>query len=228
MKRRQLPSTDEAAAQIGLEFGSLVDTEAYARNQLMMPKRMNLHEAGLHRSPHLQELEAKKLHKKAHVTWATKATRVISLFTLYSLITDGKIDMPAYNISPTATLSEHAACCLHKVNELYEGTFNSICAYAFSTIALDMTNNEVFTYTKAMQQPDAPQFIEAMDKEIDDHQSRGHWDIVKRSTIPPGLKQYRPSEVSSGSNIPMGHLGYQSYPGNFLVHSVLTHYRCQD
>ena len=56
---------------------------------------------------------------------------------------------------------------------------NSICAYAFGTITLDMTNNEVFTYTKTMQQPDAPQFIEAMNKEIDDHQSWGHRDIVK-------------------------------------------------
>jgi hypothetical protein len=45
---------------------------------------------------------------------------------------------------------------------------NSICAYG---IALDMSNNEVFTYTKAMQQPDAPQFIEAMVREIEDHKS---------------------------------------------------------
>jgi hypothetical protein len=39
-----------------------------------------------------------------------------------------------------------------------------------------------------MQQPDALQFVKAIDKEIDDHQSRGHWDIVRRSTIPPGTK----------------------------------------
>ena len=153
-----------------------------------MPQRVNLHEAGLRRSPCLQELEAKKSTKKAHVTWATKATRVISLFTLYSLVTDVKIDMPAYNISPSATLAERAVCCFHEVNELYGGTLNSICAYAFSTLALDMSNNEVFTYTKAMQQPDASQFIEAMDMEIDDHQSRGHWDIIQRSTNPPGTK----------------------------------------
>ena len=80
------------------------------------------------------------------------------------------------------------AFCFHEVNGLYDGTLNSICAYAFSTLALDMTNNKVFTYTKAMQQPDAQQFVEAMDNEIDDHQSRGHWDIVRRSTIPPGMK----------------------------------------
>jgi hypothetical protein len=74
------------------------------------------------------------------------------------------------------------------VNELYDGTLNSICAYAFSTIALDMLNNEVFTYTKAMQQPGSAQFIEAMSKEIGDHQSRHHWDIVQCTTIPPGHK----------------------------------------
>ena len=86
--------------------------------------------------------------------------------------------MLAYNRSPSATLAECAVCRFHEVNELYDGTLNSICAYAFSTLTLDMSNNKVFTYTKAMQQPDASQFIEAMDKEIDDHQSRGHWDIV--------------------------------------------------
>ena len=175
MKRRQSTPTDDAAARIGSEFGSPVDTNAHARNQLTMPQRMNLHEAGLRQSPCLQELEAKKSNKKAHITWATKATRVISLFTLYSLVTDIKIDMPAYNISPSATLAECVVCRFHEVNELYDGTLNSICAYAFSTLALDMTNNEVFTYMKAMQQPDAQQFIEAMDKEINDHQSRRHW-----------------------------------------------------
>jgi hypothetical protein len=48
-------------------------------------------------------------------------------------------------------LAEHAATRFHKVNELYNGTLNRICSYAFSTVALGMSNNEVFTYTKAIQ-----------------------------------------------------------------------------
>ena len=47
MKRRRSTPTDNAAAQIGSEFGSPVDTDAHARNQLTMPQRVNLHEAGL-------------------------------------------------------------------------------------------------------------------------------------------------------------------------------------
>jgi hypothetical protein len=79
-------------------------------------------------------------------------------------------------------------CCFHKVNKLYNGTLNSIHSYSFIAITLDMSNNEVFTYTKAMQQPNSVQFIEAMTKELYDHESRNHWEIVCRSTIPPGHK----------------------------------------
>jgi len=53
---------------------------------------------------------------------------------------------------------------IHELNELYDGTMNTIVCYALSTVALDMSNNKVFTYTKALQQPDADKFVEAMDK----------------------------------------------------------------
>ena len=40
----------------------------------------------------------------------------------------------------------------------------------------------------AMQQPDKKQFMEAMAKEINDHESRGHWDIILRKDVPKGTK----------------------------------------
>ncbi len=104
---------------------------------------------------------------------------------LYSLVSDVNIDMLSYNISPTATLAKRAASCLHELNEFSDGTLNSICAYAFSTIALDMSNNKIFTYTKAIQQPDFAQIIEAMSKEIDNHQSRHHWEIDRNCDVLP-------------------------------------------
>ena len=78
--------------------------------------------------------------------------------------------------------------CVHELNKLYDGTMNTIVSYAFSTVALDMLNKEVFTYTKALQQPDADKFVEAMGKEVNDHESRDHWEIVRCSTIPAGMK----------------------------------------
>jgi len=77
---------------------------------------------------------------------------------------------------------------VHELNELYDGTMNTVISYAFSTVALDMSNNEVFTYTKALQQPDFDKFVETMGKEVNDHESRDHWEIVRHSTIPAGVK----------------------------------------
>ena len=39
-----------------------------------------------------------------------------------------------------------------------------------------------------LKQDDASDFIKAMEKESNDHSSRGHWEIVKRFEIPPGVK----------------------------------------
>jgi len=39
---------------------------------------------------------------------------------------------------------------------------------------------------QAMKQADWPRFRSAMQKEIDDHTSRGHWKIIKRSDVPEG------------------------------------------
>ena len=39
---------------------------------------------------------------------------------------------------------------------------------------------------EAMKQPDKKQFVEAMEKEIQDHSKRKHWELVHRSTIPKG------------------------------------------
>ena len=42
--------------------------------------------------------------------------------------------------------------------------------------------------TEAMEQPDRAKFIVAMDKELDDHASRGHWKVVPRSKVPAGTR----------------------------------------
>ena len=189
LKRRRVNSNDDARAVSQNDFGSPVDTDARAGSQLTMPQRVNLHEAGLRRSPRLKELEGKKKsNEKAHVTWASNVTKVVTLLSIFSFVSDASITLPSYSISPDASLAEKMVSRFHEVNELYDGTLNAIHTYAFSAITLDMSNNEVFTYTKAMQQPDSNQFIEAMAKEIEDHESRHHWKIVRRSTIPPGHK----------------------------------------
>ena len=76
--------------------------------------------------------------------------------------------------------------CFHGHNELWDGTLNKMHHWALST--LDLGSNEVFTYHAAMKQPDSLQFVEAMQTEIEAHESRDHWEIVQRSSLPAGTK----------------------------------------
>jgi hypothetical protein len=55
---------------------------------------------------------------KAHVTWASKVTKVGTLLLIFSFVSDVS-NLPSYNISPTATLAEKMVCCSHKVYKLY-------------------------------------------------------------------------------------------------------------
>jgi hypothetical protein len=77
---------------------------------------------------------------------------------------------------------------LHEVNKLYDGTLNDVISYAFSALEIDASNNKVFTHSKEMKEPDANCFIEAMQKEVEDHESRDHWETVPHSSIPSSMK----------------------------------------
>ena len=39
-----------------------------------------------------------------------------------------------------------------------------------------------------LQQDDRQQFVTAMQKEIDDHTKRKHWEVILRSEVPKGVK----------------------------------------
>ena len=55
-------------------------------------------------------------------------------------------------------------------------------------LASGKSNNENYTFREMLKQDDASNFIKAMGKESNDCSSRGHWEIVKRVEIPPGVK----------------------------------------
>jgi hypothetical protein len=75
--------------------------------------------------------------------------------------------------------------CFDKANEHCDGTLNYFHVVSLLT---DTGSNEAFTYHQAQKQEDWNDFIIGMEKEILDHKSHGHWDLVPCSTIPPGNK----------------------------------------
>lgn len=54
--------------------------------------------------------------------------------------------------------------------------------------AIKNRDPDTMTLDKALQQEDAEEFIKAMEKELLDHTSRGHWEIVHISQVPKSAK----------------------------------------
>ena len=69
----------------------------------------------------------------------------------------------------------------HEVNEMYSGTLNEVHHLLYAT---GISSNDSFKFRNAMKQDDKLAFVDAMGKEISDHEKVGHWSIVHRYTLP--------------------------------------------
>jgi hypothetical protein len=101
---------------------------------------------------------------------------LITLFLFVNRVTILDHELPTH-----ATLSDHMIKRFEELNEHYDGIMNQIHFWSFST---EVSSNEVFTYKEAITQEDAHLIVEAMQKEVTDHELRNHWTIVHCSTVP--------------------------------------------
>ena len=83
------------------------------------------------------------------------------------------------------TTAQSAVYQFEQVNENFDGTCNAIMHHVY-TAAKEA--NESYTFKEMLKQDDRAKFVDAMEKEISDHTSRKHWDIVLRSTMPKDMK----------------------------------------
>jgi hypothetical protein len=90
---RIAPQDDALATNRGNDFGHLAPPASSPDNKMLMPQCVNLHESGLRRSPRLKELAEQKTKQqvKAHVTWAKKLPPLVTLFTLFSLVSNFRV-----------------------------------------------------------------------------------------------------------------------------------------
>ena len=153
-----------------------------AKETLKLPARINLQSIGLRRSARIQQQQGGTKKHKAHVTFGSRVKRLISMYALFSSVS---YDMPRHRIAPSATYFSRCLNRLDEVNALVDGTLNEMSCFAFVN---DLTSNESYTFSQARRQSDWPAFIEAMQKEVMDHQERDHWTLVPRSSIPATAK----------------------------------------
>ncbi len=144
---------------------------------LHMPSMINLEMAGLRRSPRLQEKASKERNPMSFTSiLMTLCTIGITLVT---------------HLHPSVAISsgeEAINSFVHRcniVNANFDGTLNAI---PHIVLASGKENNECYTFKDMLAQPDKKEFLEAMLKETAEHESRGHWSVVLRSTMPADEK----------------------------------------
>ena len=92
--------------------------------------------------------------------------------------------MPQHQVSHNETYTDSLIRKFEEVNEHFDNTINGMYLFSLTT---DISTNETFTYHKAMKEKDRMKFIQAMENEVYDHESRNHWSIVG-STLPDNAK----------------------------------------
>ena len=101
------------------------------------------------------------------------------MFSLIALATN--VVVPQHQTEKDATFTQQVMNRFHELNELYKITLNEVHHLLYAT---NISSNNSFTFRNAMKQDDKLAFVDAMEKDISDHEKCGHWSIVHRNTLP--------------------------------------------
>jgi hypothetical protein len=73
----------------------------------------------------------------------------------------------------------------NQVDRNFDGTFNAMVSHAY---AAGKENNETYTFREICKQEDRLEFVNAIQKEIDDHTLCEHWEVIPCSMMPDNMK----------------------------------------
>ena len=148
---------------------------------------INLETSGLRRSSRSQKKSA-----KAREVDQTAEMKSISQFNLFSYFGGSKLyhslyshnhHMSSITTGSSSSFLTKSIEVFHRLNMHYYGTVNIFSTYAMAALN---DSNDVYTYREMLKQPDVAKFVEAMIKEVTDHEERSHWVCVPRYEMPRG------------------------------------------
>jgi hypothetical protein len=184
---------------VEIEINPPQATNTNSQNMWQMPQSINLDTSGLRHSSRTEVLGRRV---KMYSTMATLSHAPLQLaskrcfksalviFASICTIGDG-LKSIAHSLQEevTVTLTTKSAFSnamdnYHQVSTLYNGMMNCFSTMAQSSIV----SNKTFTYKEAMRESDYHQFVKAMVKEVEDHESRNHWTIMQCCNMPNDTK----------------------------------------
>ena len=100
------------------------------------------------------------------------------MFSLIALASN--LTIPEHQTNPNSTYNKQVVNRFHEVNGLYDVNLNEIHHFMYAT---NIATNKCFTFINTMKEDNKISFCDAMEKEISDHKSGGHWLVVYCNTL---------------------------------------------
>ena len=142
-----------------------------------MPPIIDFSTAGLRRSGRIKK-------QPNHFTFGSFFTMICAFGMATSSVSQW-----TSTIDTTHTIAQNFAFAsvqrFHSANKCFDNTLNALHPMV---LMAGKENNETFTFQQMLKEKDCPDFVQAMKKEVDDHEIRGHWQVVPRNHKPPGEK----------------------------------------
>ena len=146
-----------------------------------MPPIVDLATAGLRRSPRLAAQNA----DSSYSSWFTCNTIMKCVCVFGVVLASAWSPSPSKLHSNAQNLVFATVNSFHSANMNFDNTMNALHPMAFLAEA---DSNESYTFRQMLKQSDASDFIQAMIKEANDHETREHWEVIPRWQKPPDEK----------------------------------------
>ncbi len=134
-----------------------------------IPPMVNLKTAGLRQSPCLQ-----KMNQMKDVNVTLMLTKLCAFGVILSTCLEPSL---AFSTGQAAVNS-----FIHKCNVIISNFDRML------DLLPSKENKKCYTFKEMLAQPDRNQFLEAMLKETAKHESRDHWNVIPKSSMPQGTK----------------------------------------
>ena len=151
-------------------------------DSLLFPTLPDINDLTCRRSSRQRKPTSKVLNSTSRT-----ARRMFGLFVACATMASGLAGYSgsAVSLPSTATVLDKVVLHTEKVNTHFDGTLNRI---HHAVVASAKGDNDTYTLKDMFKQEDKGSFIEAMLKEVKDHEDRNHWTVLPRSSMPANTK----------------------------------------
>ena len=154
--------------------------EDLVTNKLLFPTMPDLNELTSRRSG-----RTRNLSQRAKESTNSSYRRIFNSFVGFTAVLSTSLMNTATAIKqPTSTL-QRAVHHSNQINTHFDNTLNVVFHAALIVASGD---NDTYTLKQMFKQDDKSSFVDAMMKEVKDHESRNHWTVLPRKEMPYGTK----------------------------------------